>query len=98
MGKTRRYSPEGEDFSMQDYRVRRRDIAKVNHYMASRLISQMQPVIRVYVDVVPPSLIETGWIPARGAALSVQESFVRDQRLDLIQTLGEQMLQAELGT
>jgi|SRR3990167_7051532 len=97
MGKTYRYSPEGNS-RKASHRVDRREINNAEREMALYLTSRMLPVVSVSANPQPHSLIEAGWIPPKEAASSAREWFVRDQRLDLIQMLGEQMLQAELET
>jgi hypothetical protein len=73
-------------FALHGHRLSREEIKAIN----ARLDGQeVAPKRRIHV---PQSLIPKGWIPH-----SSQESLssqVRDERLDLLHSLGQQMLEA----
>jgi hypothetical protein len=80
MGKTRRHSPEGEDFIMVSHRIPRKDIAIAEQDISAHLLALMaddDAVLDRYVELPP---IDT----------AAERS--QDRVLDLLHAAGEQML------
>ena len=96
MGKTLRYSHEGEDYGWQDHRVPQRDVYLTNH-RATLPLMRLLPPVRCRPKEASGRLQEPAFVPDREVARrQPPEWYDREQRLDLIQTLGEQMLQTPL--
>jgi hypothetical protein len=90
MGKSYRYSPDNDDYGFQQHRIDRRDIDYINYQMAAQIKRQLPPIRKI---VVLASLLPEGWIPPKSESLLQGE--VRENRLELLQTLGEMMLDAD---
>lgn len=88
MGKTYRYSPE-EDWDPKERRIDRRDITAVNKAMARYLTHSLPPV----VPVIEPSLIDPKWVLSRQVGDSSLDLLIREQRLDIIHGISEEMVE-----
>lgn len=99
MGKRRRFSPEGSGYKLP-HGVSIDDIEKLQRLAARHLLRELGKEIRgqpVISDVIH---LPHRFVSPRGiiVELDSRSEFISDSRPELIQTLGEQMLQAELET
>ena len=90
MGKTYRYDPEAEDRYTQDHRIPRNQRRRAQRAVTRIMRPHLPPVVLVQSEV--PEFVDIRrWIPARETGHV--ESLLRQSRLDILQTLGEFMLE-----
>jgi hypothetical protein len=86
MGKTYRHNPEEQDYGFQDHRIDRKDMRRIDFAMATALQIEL-PIVKL------PEAVKPSYVPSRDEE---DMWYLRDRRLDIIQTLGEAMLHSRV--